>query len=1019
MSQISIRLLGPFQVTINLEPVAGFKYAKVRALLAYLAMEAEIPHQREALAALFWPDQSSKLARQSLRQSLSILRRAIRDQDRDPPFLLVTNHTIQFNRSAATWLDVAALRASLTRAQNHAHAYPDVESCSVCVQHLQEAVALYRGDFLQDLLLGDSVEFDDWTIIHRERLRTQVLSALYHITRHYLHRGQYTQAQAYALRQVEIEPYREEAYRQLMRILARSGQHSAALAQYERCRRTLSQELGLEPTQETQALYERLCAARETCPHNLPLQVASLIGRAGELEQIAENLANPDCRLLTLTGLGGIGKTHLALEAAREHVGIFLHGVYWVRLAPVSSVDFLVSTIADALDFNFSGSQDLKTQLLNYLREKEMLLVLDNVEHLLEGIPLLLDILRHAPDVKMMVTSRERLNVRAEWVFHVRELPFPETPVTEDVERYGAIQLFYERARRADAGFSLSTTIIAAVVRICQLVGGVPLGIELAAASVAAFSCAQIAEQIAHNLNALATPMRDVPERHRSLHAVFEHSWHLLSTEEQQAFRRLALFQGGFEVSAARAVARATPSILASLVNKSLLRATASGRYEIHRLVRQFAMAKLDEPPNEKEMVHERHCEYYAAFLHQRADALKAGQQKQVLTEIGVEIDNIRVAWQWAVVHTRWQSIDRGLESLYYFYWARNWFHEGKQMLAQAERVALAPGAEDDLFRARIWTRQAEFDAWLAHYDEAKARLRQSIGICRKRQAQRELAIALDLLGRIEYWQGEYSPAKEHFRETLAIYRQLDDIAGMAQALNGLANVTCEFETDYDQAQRFYEESLTLARQIGDQFGIAKALINLGALAQEIGHYREARQLYRESLDVYREIDYRHGQSAVLGYLGQVSSLLGEHTLAQELLEEGLQLNRETGDRRAMAERFNQLGSVACRMAVYPEARRYFEQGLECAMGIQAFQVVLDILIGVVNLYLQEGQKARALELLIGVMHQIGDSQERKDHAMVLLPECEAGLSPQVVARCHQQGKILTLTEIVARVMDE
>jgi hypothetical protein len=239
------------------------------------------------------------------------------------------------------------------------------------------------------------------------------------------------QAQTYALRQVEMEPYREEAHRQLMHILARTGQRSAALAQYETCRRVLVEELGVEPTQETQALYKRIRSVREARPHNLPQQLPSLIGREGDLQQIAERLADPDCRLLTLVGPSGIGKARLALQVAQEQIGIFIHGVYFVPLAPTSSVEFLIPTIADTLDFDFSGSKDPKVQLLNYLREKEMLLILDNFQHLLEGTKLLLDILEHAPDVKIMVTSRERLNVRAEWVFDVRELAFPETHVTE------------------------------------------------------------------------------------------------------------------------------------------------------------------------------------------------------------------------------------------------------------------------------------------------------------------------------------------------------------------------------------------------------------------------------------------------------------------------------------------------------------------------------------------------------------------------------------------------------------
>jgi predicted ATPase/DNA-binding SARP family transcriptional activator len=1014
MPRLSIRLLGPLQAALDSQPVTGFGYDKVRALLAYLAVEADFPHRRETLAALFWPDQSPKLARQSLRQSLSTLRRAIKDQDVSPSFLLVEGDTIRLNPSSSTWLDVNVLQAHLMEANSHIHPRSSIESCQDCIRHLEEAVALYRGDFLEGVLLSDSAEFEDWMMIHRERLRTQVLTALYYITRYYLFRGVYTQAQTYALRQVELEPYREEAHRQLMHILARTGQRSAALSQYERCRRILTEELGVEPAQETQSLYERIRSAGEARPHNLPPQLTPLIGREGDLQQIAERLADPDCRLLTLTGLGGIGKTRLALRAAEEHIGVFLHGVYFIPLAPLSSVEFLIPTIATTLDFSFSGSEDPKIQLLNYLRAKEMLLVLDNFEHLLEGAGLLLDILKHAPEIKIIVTSRESLNVQAEWLFSVRELAFPAAHVTEKIEGYSAVQLFSERARRIEANFSLSATTAPAVVRICRLVEGLPLGIELAAASVVALPCDQIATQIARNLDGLATRMRDVPERHRNIRAVFEHSWNLLSEEEQRVFRKLALFHGGFEAQAAQDVAAASPWTLASLLDKSLLRKSPSGRYEIHELVRQFAAEKLDDHPIERETTHERHCAYYSSFLHQRDEPLKVGRQKESLAEISAEIENIRAAWQWAVTHARLEAIALCLESLYYFCWARNWFHEGKRVFEQAEGVALASGEKDSLLVARIWARQAEFDGWLAHYDEAKMRLQKSIDICRTLQEQQELALALDMLGRIEYYQGEYPQAKAHAQESLAICRQIGDQPGTAQALNTLGNVTCELAADYDQAQLLLEESLAIAQQIGDLFGIARALINLGATAQETGDYTEAKQRYQESLRIYREIDYRHGQSASLSYLGQIASLLGEHASAKELLQEGLNLNRETGDRHAIAERLKQLGNVACRMGALEESKRYFDEALRLAMEIQASQVALDVLIGIADLFQKEGKKERALELLACVVHQAADSQERKDRALALLPACEAGLSPQVVARCHEGAKARTLAEVVA-----
>jgi tetratricopeptide (TPR) repeat protein len=339
-------------------------------------------------------------------------------------------------------------------------------------------------------------------------------------------------------------------------------------------------------------------------------------------------------------------------------------------------------------------------------------------------------------------------------------------------------------------------------------------------------------------------------------------------------------------------------------------------------------------------------------------------------------------------------------------------------VFAQAEEIAQAGGQNDSFLLARIWTRQAEFDLWLAHYAEAKGRLQNSIEVCRTLQEQDELALAIELLGRLHYWQGEHAPAQAYFEESLALYRQTGNKAGLIQALNGLANVTCDLSADYDRALPLYQESLALARQIGDRFGIARALINQGALAQALGNYAQAQHLYRESLGVYRELDYRYGQAAALNYLGQVAGLLNDHTAAKTLLRQSLDLSQETGDRHSMASCLNQLGNAACWMGAYAEAQDYFAKALGLAMDIQAYQVVFDILVDVANLFHRQNKQERALELLAFVIDQSKDGQERINRAMELVRECEAGLPAPVVRQCRERGENQILTEIVAIVLD-
>lgn len=701
---------------------------------------------------------------------------------------------------------------------------------------------------------------------------------------------------------------------------------------------------------------------------NLPSQPTPFIGREKELTDIIRRLRDPACRLLTLIGPGGIGKTRLAIQAAQMLLdtppaeATFRHGIFFVPLTAISSPSGVVLAIAEAANFTFYSSAPPQQQLFDYLREKEMLLVLDNFEQLLippagedaSGVDLLAAILAVAPAVKLLVTSREALNLHEAWFHPVAGMTYPEPPPQSSpsqgegwvgVESYDAIQLFVQSARRAQVGFSLAAEQ-KSVVRICQMVEGMPLGIELAATWLKALPCAHIAQGIEHGLDFLASSMRNVPARHRSMRAVFEHSWGLLAEVERGVLGRLSVFRGGFRPEAAEYVAGATLPVLAALVEKSLVQATPAGRYHLHELLRQFAGEKLNQTSKvfktfEVSDVRDRHGTYYAAFMQQREAALKGVQHQAALAEMTKEIENVRAGWNWAVEQGRVETIAQALTSLHDFYWMRSWFQEGEEIFRRAAESLAgavgtaeggAPGGEaGEIVLGKLLARQGAFCYAFGHFEPARELLQKSLALVRRLEARAETAFVLRFLGRVMDAQDKLTEAKRLFQESLAISRELGDLPGVAETLLQLSE-TVMFASGgyYSEAKQYSQESLTVSRAIGDQRLIGYSLDKMGIITFSQGEYLEAEQYYQESLAIFKKIDDRYGMALALGGPAWVAIGLGGDrlALAKPLAEKSLAIWREVGDRLRTVVRLNQLGQVATAMEEYAEAQRYYGEAL-------------------------------------------------------------------------------------------
>jgi DNA-binding SARP family transcriptional activator/predicted ATPase len=992
MARLEIALLGGFQVSKDGDPITRFETDPARALLAYLALHAGTPFRRETLADLLWPDQPRPEALHALRQTLNRLRRAIGDRGTPPSFLHITRQTIQFNPDSDYWLDADAF--TRLAATVHEHAHRRLEACRICMQRLAQAADLYRGDLLSGFNL-DSLPFQEWLTMEREHLHRQAMQAFYHLAACHNQRGEYEQAQHYARRQLELEPWREEAHRQLMAALALSGQRSAALSQYEACRRTLSEELGVEPEPETTALYERIrdgdLHPGEMPPHNLPAPLTRFVGREAELDQITQQFNDPDYRLLTLVGIGGAGKTRLALTAARQAIAHFPDGAWLVPLIDVSEKPEeglhgrLVTAIAGAMGITFSGEDDPKTALLRNLNSKEALLILDSFEHLVSGADFVLEILRQAPGIAVLVTSRARLNVQAERLVQVAGLPVPAEDDVLAADSYDSVQLFIDRAECAAASFPHDLTQIA---QICQLVEGVPLAIELASAWVGHLPLTEIVANLRRDVDFLATTFQDIPERHRRLRAVFESSWQLLSEPEQRALAQLAVFRGGFDRAAALAVTSAQQAELIGLTHKSLLQHSAPDRYELHALVRQFAAEKLEAFPA-LVGVRGRHSAYYLAFVGERMDALRGNEPQQAAAEIQAEIANVRQAWQWAM-----DQVDMGgdpippiavlvqcSEGLAQFYAQTGLLHEGEQAfrtaagrvrpIAQSDGT-LPPECSVAALQAlsRLLAAQGHFLACMGDHTTAVTILQEADAACEKAAAvlpdsgPAGRAMLLVDLGTSYNRVGEQAQAIEHLKAGLALARQADAPQVVITALSTLAQVACEQGT-YDTAQRYSDEMLMLARRQGDRACEAAALSMLGSIAWRWGDVEQAGQCIWESLAIYRELGHRHRLPRLLNVLGIVAIVQGDYGQAERHWEEGLRMVQGVDDRQAMADTLNNLGYVNHHhLGNLEKAEQYYKESLSIAREIGHRQGATSTLSNLGHLHVLLGEHALAWKFL-------------------------------------------------------
>jgi predicted ATPase/DNA-binding SARP family transcriptional activator len=873
------------------------------ALLAYLATTGR-SHSREALVTLLWPEVEPSRARTNLRRNLSALRKALGGEA-----LVVKGETVGLAPDAL-WLDVAEFQRLLRAWEGHGH--PEREVCARCLAALEEAAKLYRGDFLAGFSLRDSADFDEWQFFQTEGLRQDLAGALERLVQGHGAGGKHEEAIGHARRWVALDPLHEPAQRELMRSYAAGGQRSASLRQYGECERVLAEELGVEPEAETMQLYRAIRERRdwlrsvEPAPvaaaearHNLPVQPTPFVGREGVLAEIAARLQDPECRLLTLVGPGGSGKTRLALEAARARLADHEDGVYFVSLTPLRSAESVVPTVAQAVGLPLHGASDPRELLLNYLRRRRMLLILDSFEHLLESAELVADMLQSAPDVKILATSRARLRVRAEQPCPIGGMSYPDATVAAtDPSEYSALKLFLAGARRADPVFDLCNGSLADVAHICRLVAGLPLAIEMAAAWVEVLSPSEIADRISdvggggEGLDFLGTELADVADRQRSMRAVFDHSWDLLTGQQQEVFEALSIFRGEFTARAAERIAGASLRDLKGLMDRSLLRRTAARRFAMHSLLCQYAEGRLRQSVDRCEEIGNRHCAYYVAALEQWDEDRKGPRQQEALARMDLDIEDARAAWAWAVDHLQVERLARAAYGLVWWYRQRwRWQECDADCSAALERLQ-----NDEAAWGRMHTPSTGEDPspgrGLAAGEAELERLLASARILWGQRFSRQAG-------------GEFYAVASLARGSLALLAQ----AELASQKHGLGlpadsrrdRAVALLQLGYSasdgrEAKRLSEQAAAMCEAIGDRWHLGLALEAAGLSALGLGAYDQARDALERSLSAFQSLGDRWETAWLTLDLGMVAALEGRLDEAQESLEAAIAGHREYQD---------------------------------------------------------------------------------------------------------------------------
>ncbi len=955
-----IETLGHLRVHIGDDKPLHFVSRRAELLLVYLAL-TQRPHSRESLATLLWDDRDQRQSLANFRSLLARMPKAVK------PYLQVERHQVAVSSEQDSDQQLVVDALVFEEGLAAADGLTDVE----------DALGLYEGAFLDGVFVRDSFGLDEWIVLTREKFGRLAATTRHQLATTYLHQRQFEDGIRHARALVATDSLHEESQRLLMRLLAKNGQFNEAIQAFEACRVVLEEEMGIEPTKTTQRLAARIQAARQGVPHVVPPAATELVGRSAELATLHERLDNPKCQLLTIAGMGGVGKTRLLMAIGDERQGDYLNGVFFVPLADLTHD--LELAVARVCGISLGASESPLDQLVAFMRDKELLLLLDNAEHVVDATAALVQKLTAAaPAVQIVVSSREQLALRMEWVVEVAGLQVASQP--SQGAKSEALRLF----ERCLLQRGQVVTDLEAIAAFCELVEGNPLGIELAATA-----------GVQADLARLVTRMRDVPTRHRSLQAVFEHSYQLLEPHEQLILGKLAVFRGSFSADAAHAVANAANTDLQALAAKSLVR-NVGERFDLHEVIRHFS-AEINPTLANSQTIHSR---YFAQWLGQNLTQLRGGQQAVALDQFEQDRANIEQGWQTALRSADWQTLDQYITPLHDFSEIRSEFHPAHtHFLAAVEQVRplvnnQSPVHLRRLF-ARLLARLGFHQERIGHYSAARGSLHeaekllepfavddeqlfvtahlgvtvsglgevhaardyfeQALAQARQLNNQRKVAHCLSQLGHLLQTAGEWTAAEAALTESVEIWREIGGKQDLAIALNGLGNLF-EAQGRLDSAEKIYRENIVVCQTLGDILGEVMSVKNLGDVQKQQGNITAAATSYTTAQQLNNQngkLPWLDAQLTVR--CADIAVLRGDLAEAKRLFMYSLAICIELGDTVGQAVNKMGLGDVERKLGAWNSAEKSLQSALRVALESKAIGFALKALLVLGNLYRDAG----------------------------------------------------------------